>query len=104
MTVRGKAFIAGAYEHLRQPRDVLVGCLRPGPRLLLRRRPPQRRAGLPGGHPYVIAYVELEEGPRVLTNIVGCDPGDVRIGMQVSVVFHDTWAGTALYRFAPSAP
>ena len=30
--------------------------------------------------PYVLAYVELEEGPRLLTNIVGCDPADVRIG------------------------
>ena len=27
--------------------------------------------------PYVLAYVELEEGPRVLTNIVGADPADV---------------------------
>ena len=25
--------------------------------------------------PYVVAYVELEEGPRVLTNVVADDPG-----------------------------
>lgn len=33
--------------------------------------------------PYVLAYVELEEGPRLLTNIVGCDPASVSIGMAV---------------------
>lgn len=51
---------------------------------------------------YVLAYVELEEGPRVLTNIVDCDPDSVRIGQSVEVVFHDTGQGTALPRFRPS--
>ena len=37
--------------------------------------------------PYVLAYVELAEGPRLLTNIVGCDPSDVRIGMPVVTDF-----------------
>src|SRR5262245_44836183 len=37
--------------------------------------------------PYVLAYVELEEGPHILTNIVGCDPNDVRIGMPVRAKF-----------------
>ena len=39
--------------------------------------------------PYVIAIVEIEEAPyvRLTTNIVGCDPADVRIGMPVEVVF-----------------
>src|ERR1700679_854790 len=31
-----------------------------------------------GATPFVIAYVELDEGPRVLTNIVDCAPADVR--------------------------
>ncbi len=39
--------------------------------------------------PYVLAYVDLEEGPRLMTNIVGCDPGDVAIGMDVVVDFQD---------------
>jgi uncharacterized OB-fold protein len=51
---------------------------------------------------YVLAYVELEEGPRVLTNIVDCDPDSVRIGQPVEVVFHDTGQGTALPRFRPA--
>ncbi len=37
--------------------------------------------------PYVLAWVEIDEGPRILTNIVGCDPGRVRIGMPVEVDF-----------------
>lgn len=38
--------------------------------------------------PYVIAYVELAEGPRILTNIVDCDPADVAIGAAVRAVVH----------------
>ena len=53
--------------------------------------------------PYVVAYVELAEGPRVLTNIIGCDPEQVYIGQPVRVVFCDTGDGSALYRFAPAA-
>ena len=52
--------------------------------------------------PYVIAYVELSEGPRVLTNVVDCDPGSVEVGMPVTVVFHDTGKGNALFRFRPA--
>jgi uncharacterized protein len=54
--------------------------------------------------PFVIAYVELDEGPRVLTNIVGCDPDEVSIGQAVRVVFSDTGEGSALFRFEPVAP
>jgi uncharacterized OB-fold protein len=35
--------------------------------------------------PYIAAMVELEEGPRVMTNIVDCDPADLAIGMPVVV-------------------
>ncbi|MHB1717985.1 MAG: Zn-ribbon domain-containing OB-fold protein [Acidimicrobiales bacterium] len=52
--------------------------------------------------PYVVAYIELEEGPRVLTNVVDCDPASVVVGMPVTVVFHDTGAGSALFRFRPA--
>jgi len=37
--------------------------------------------------PYVIAYVELAEGPRVLTNVVADDPASVQIGDPVEAVF-----------------
>jgi uncharacterized OB-fold protein len=37
--------------------------------------------------PYVVAYVELDEGPRVMTNIVGTDPDAVHIGDSVTAIF-----------------
>ncbi|WBV42806.1 Zn-ribbon domain-containing OB-fold protein [Pseudoroseomonas cervicalis] len=40
--------------------------------------------------PYAIAYVELAEGPRMMTNIVGCDFDAVKIGMKVKLAFRDT--------------
>jgi uncharacterized protein len=51
--------------------------------------------------PYVVAYVELDEGPRVMTNIVECDLDLLAIGDRVEVVFHPTGEGTALPRFRP---
>jgi uncharacterized OB-fold protein len=52
--------------------------------------------------PFVVAYVELEEGLRILTNVVECEPDEVEIGMPVEVVFHDTGEERALYRFRPA--
>jgi hypothetical protein len=37
--------------------------------------------------PYVAAAVDLEEGPRIMTNIVGADPAELRVGMAVVVDF-----------------
>ena len=37
--------------------------------------------------PYVLAMVELDEGVRMMTNIVDCDPEIVRVGMEVRVRF-----------------
>lgn len=53
--------------------------------------------------PFVVAYVELAEGPRVMTNIVDCDVDAVEVGMPVEVVWHDTGKGNSLYRFRPTA-
>jgi uncharacterized OB-fold protein len=60
--------------------------------------------------PYVGAYVELEEGPRVLTNVVTDDPSSVHIGMAVTAVFvpvvdddaADAADPAAILRFTPS--
>lgn len=51
--------------------------------------------------PYVYAYVELDEGPRVMTDVVGTDPDDVSVGQAVEVVFDGTGGGYALPRFTP---
>lgn len=37
--------------------------------------------------PYVVALIDLEEGPRMMSNIVDCDPEAVTIGQAVSVTF-----------------
>lgn len=37
--------------------------------------------------PYILAYVELAEGPMMMTNIVGCDPAELRIGQALSLAF-----------------
>ena len=51
--------------------------------------------------PYVLAYVDLEEGPRLLTNLVGCEPDSVAVGMPVQVEFVDT-GEFAVPRFRPA--
>lgn len=52
--------------------------------------------------PYVIAIVRLEEGPHLTTNIVGCEPGAVRIGMPVVVDFADVTGEVTLVHFRPT--
>lgn len=45
---------------------------------------------LPGfDYPLVAAVVELEEGTRLVSNVVGAGPGEVRIGTRVQVEFAD---------------
>jgi len=53
--------------------------------------------------PYVLAYVELEDRVRILTNIVGCAPDDVKIGMPVEVLFDDVTPEVTLPKFKPRA-
>ncbi|HXG50634.1 MAG TPA: Zn-ribbon domain-containing OB-fold protein [candidate division Zixibacteria bacterium] len=51
--------------------------------------------------PYVTAWIDLEEGPRFCSNIVGCPIDKVTIGMGVEVVFEDTGEGVVLPKFRP---
>lgn len=53
--------------------------------------------------PYLVAYVDLDEGPRLITNLIDCDVEAVRIGDRVTVAFTDTESGYALPRFRPLA-
>ena len=52
--------------------------------------------------PYVIAYVTLEEGVTMLSNIVECDVDGVAVGQAVEVVFRDTEGGHSLPVFRPA--
>lgn len=51
--------------------------------------------------PYVVAVVELDEGPRLTSNIRNCDPAAVYCGMPVAVVFEDVTSTTTLPKFCP---
>jgi hypothetical protein len=51
--------------------------------------------------PYVVADVELEEGPRVVTNIVGCRPDEVSCEMPVEVTWEDITGEFSLPKFKP---
>ena len=46
-----------------------------------------RTPGFAEDVPYVLAVVELEEGVKMFTNIVDCNPREVTIGMPVEVTF-----------------
>lgn len=52
--------------------------------------------------PYLLAYVELEEGPRVMTNLVGFD-GDPAVGDPVQAVFDKAGDEASLLRFSPAS-
>ncbi len=54
--------------------------------------------------PYVVALVDLEEGPRLMTNIVGCDPGAVSIGMAVRARFEPVSDDASVALFEPDQP
>ena len=58
-----------------------------------------RRAG---PVPYCIAYVTLDEGVKMMTNIVDCDLDTVRIGQKVKVVFKKSEGGVSVPMFAPA--
>ena len=52
--------------------------------------------------PYNVAVVELEEGPRLQTNIVGVRNEDLRVGMPVVVTFEQVSDTVALPKFRPA--
>lgn len=54
-----------------------------------------------GEVPYVVALIELDEGPRLLSNIVGIEPDKVQCDMPVKVAFDDIAPGVSLPKFTP---
>lgn len=53
--------------------------------------------------PYVVALIQLDEGPTLLSNVVDICPSQVRVGLRVSVRFRPDGEVT-LPQFAPSEP
>ena len=39
--------------------------------------------------PYNVSLIDLQEGPRLISNVVGCKHDEVKIGMPVEIVFED---------------
>ena len=65
-----------------------------------------RLPGFVGATPFVTAIVELAEGPRLMTFLIGVppDPERIRCGMPVEVVFRDLPDGNVLPVFRPADP
>ncbi|MFN8103575.1 MAG: enoyl-CoA hydratase-related protein [Acidimicrobiia bacterium] len=49
--------------------------------------------------PYAAVVVEMEEGPRLISQVVDCDPADLEIGMAVDVVFEEVTHDVTLPKF-----
>lgn len=61
-----------------------------------------RRAPLPafaGRVPYVVALIDLDEGPRMMANILGDDALQTRIGDRVEVRFEERGEGAKVPQF-----
>jgi hypothetical protein len=52
--------------------------------------------------PYLLAVVELEEGPRLPTRLAETQPAALRAGLPLRVVFEEIGEGIVLPKFAPA--
>ncbi len=55
------------------------------------------------GVPYNVAVVQLEEGPYLVSNIIGCRNDEIAIGMAVHVEFEDLTETVSIPKFRPVA-
>ncbi|HVH07538.1 MAG TPA: Zn-ribbon domain-containing OB-fold protein [Myxococcota bacterium] len=88
----------GSVQH--RPRALCIACLAPGVEHFVASgrgtvysftvTHQNQAPGFREAVPYVLAYVDLAEGPRLLTNVVGCAPAEVRVGLPVRVEFAKT--------------
>jgi uncharacterized OB-fold protein len=52
--------------------------------------------------PPIVALIDLEEGPRIVSNVIGIDPRKMREGIAVTVEFEPTAGGKAVPVFRPT--
>jgi len=52
--------------------------------------------------PYAVVVVALEEGPRVVGNLIGADPAELRLDLPVEVVLDRRSDAVALVDFRPA--
>jgi uncharacterized protein len=94
------------------PREVCPGCLEPdvewrpaaGTGVVyaasVHHKPGFGRS--PDDGPYVVALVELPEGVRMMSNVIGVPPDDVVVGMPVALAWHPLSDGRHLPMFTPA--
>jgi uncharacterized OB-fold protein len=52
--------------------------------------------------PYAVVQVQLDEGPRLTTNLLDCALKDIRIGMRVEAAYEDVTPEITLLQFRPA--
>jgi uncharacterized OB-fold protein len=53
--------------------------------------------------PYAVVVVKLEEGPKIISNLIGIKPHEIKCGMPVEVVFEKAGDEIMLPKFRPRA-
>lgn len=51
--------------------------------------------------PYNVAFIELDEGPMMMSTLVNVDPAEIRCDMPVSVVFEEATEEMSVPKFQP---
>ncbi len=54
--------------------------------------------------PYIVGMIELDEGIRVVGNVLGIDPKDVMAGLRVALIFEETDSGFKIPNFVSAPP
>jgi uncharacterized OB-fold protein len=65
---------------------------------VMHRSPPEHAERVP----YVYALVTLEEGPRIISNVVHANPADLRVGQRLTVVFERSHDDQPVPEFEPA--
>ncbi len=53
--------------------------------------------------PYAVVLIKLKEGAKMISNLTGVAPPDIKIGMPVKAVFETVSDDVTLPKFAPAA-
>ncbi len=65
-------------------------------------KPASTGAAFSNGEPYTVVLVDLDEGVRMMSNVIGCPPESVTIGMAVTVTWEPMSDGRQLPLFEPA--
>ena len=76
---------------------------RPRPHLQLRRLSPRLSSGFAQEVPYAVAVIELDEGPRMYSNVIGVAPDKLACDMKVEVAYEPITDAITLPKFKPVA-